>query len=366
MLASPEAIERYLGRSRDARWFSNFGPCARLLSDRLTESAGRPCVLVANATLGLIAALAAVSADREGAEVLVPSFAFAASAQAAAWNRLRPVFVDVHPGHWHLDPDRLDEALAARPGRVAVVVALSSFGVPPPPDVRRRWEQSCAGAGVPLVVDSAAGYGAVAEDGIPIGGQGDVEVVSFHALKPLSSGEGGAVFCRDAAVAERITHLINFAFDDEHQATELLALNAKLSEPAAAIGLASLDELPDALAARREHAEAIVHRLPRGITYQSGGHLGTWQFVPTALDDPDARAAILAEAGRRDVALRTYYDPLHWMPAFTACERADELVVTEDLGRRMLSLPMAVDLDEGAIAEIADLVEQGLRSALRA
>jgi dTDP-4-amino-4,6-dideoxygalactose transaminase len=230
--------------------------------------------------------------------------------------------------------------------------------------VRRRWERACEAAGVPLVVDSAAGFGAVAADGVPIGAQGDVEVVSFHALKPLSSGEGGAVFCRDEAVAARVTRLINFSFDEHHEAMELLALNAKLSEPAAAIALASLDDLPDALAARRQHAEAITNALADDVRLQDGAHLGTWQFVPVALPDSVTRSAILVESARRGVTLRTYYDPLHVMRAFAECERADDLGVTEDLGRRLLSLPMAVDLDDDDLARIVNLVLAGHGSAL--
>src|SRR5439155_22806048 len=119
--------------------------------------------------------------------------------------------------------------------QVAVVIALSSFGVPPPDPVRERWTAVCREAKVALVVDSAAGYGACSEEGVPIGAQGDAEVVSFHALKSVSAGTGGVVFCGDAELADRVAHLVNFAFDDRHQVLRPDGLNAKMSEPAAAI-----------------------------------------------------------------------------------------------------------------------------------
>ena len=149
-LPPAEAIERYLAMSRDARWFSNGGPCWKLLRARLAAAAGRDCVPVCSASLGLVVAIAALRerAPAAASEVLVPSFAFAASAQAAIWNGLRPVFVDVGEDHWHMDPDELDCALAQRRGRVAAVVALSSFGTPPPVAVRERWVAACANAGV--------------------------------------------------------------------------------------------------------------------------------------------------------------------------------------------------------------------------
>jgi dTDP-4-amino-4,6-dideoxygalactose transaminase len=365
-LPSGEAIEGYLALAREKRWFSNFGPCSELLQARLSEATGRPCVPVSNATVGLMVAIAALRPEAaSGAdEALVPSFAFAASAQAAVWNGLQPVFVDVDPHHWHLDPESLELALEARTGRVALAIALSSFGVPPPGPVRERWEAVCKQAGVPLLVDSAAGYGGVSVDGVRIGAQGDIEIVSFHALKPVSAGEGGAVFCRDEQLAQRVAHLANFAFDEHHQVTRPDGLNAKLSEPAAAIALASLDELATSLATRRRHAMKMLKLLPRDFEQQAENERGTWQFVPVAAPDPQTRAAVLEEAARRQIGLRTYYDPLHLMPAFADSPRADDLTATEELGDRMLSLPMALDLEDAEISAIAEMVHAGAYAIL--
>jgi dTDP-4-amino-4,6-dideoxygalactose transaminase len=365
-LPSGAAIEQYLALAREKRWFSNFGPCCELLQARLTEATARPCVPVSNATLGLLVAIAALreEAPNQACEALVPSFAFAASVQAPAWNGLQPVFVDVAPRHWHLDPDGLEAALDARKGHVAVVIALSSFGVPPPAAVRKRWEAACRQAGVPLLVDSAAGYGGLSQDGVPIGAQGDIEVVSFHALKPVSAGEGGAVFCRDEELAGRVAHLANFAFDERHQVTRPDGLNAKMSEPAAAIALASLDELTTSLADRRRRVAKMLDLLPEVFEQQAENQNGTWQFVPVAAPDPETRAAVLEEALRRQMGFRTYYDPLHLMPTFADWPRADDLAVTEHLGARMLSLPMAVDLGDAEISAIADTVHLGAYAAL--
>lgn len=365
---SAEAIEQYLRPAREERWFSNFGPCSELLASRLTEETGRPCVVVGNATLGLIVALAALRrrAPRTASEVIVPSFAFAACAQAAAWNGLSPVFADVEPDHWHLDPAALERALDGRRGRVAAVLALSSFGVPPPPAVRSRWEETCAREGVPLLVDSAAGFGARAADGVAIGAQGDAEVVSFHATKPLSAGEGGAVFCRDEELAAEVANIANFSFDEQHLALRPDGINAKMAEVTAAVALASFDGLAAALAARRERAGALHNRLPGTFRRQAGCERGTWQFVPVAAPDATTRGRVLEAAADRGIGVRTYYEPLHGMPAFAGCAAADGLEVTRDLGARMVSLPMAVDLDQAEIAAIADAVDAGASLPLQA
>src|SRR4029453_19340507 len=93
-LPSGDAIERYLALARDRRWFSNYGPCYEALQARLSEATGRPCVPVSNATVGLMVAIAALRDESPAGagEALLPSFAFAASAQAITWNGLQPVF----------------------------------------------------------------------------------------------------------------------------------------------------------------------------------------------------------------------------------------------------------------------------------
>jgi dTDP-4-amino-4,6-dideoxygalactose transaminase len=353
------AIERYLSAAREERWFSNFGPCCRLLHDRLSQAVGCDAIPVVNATLGLIVAIAALRrrTSPNAVEALVPSFAFAASAQAAIWNGLEPVFVDVDPEHWHLSPDALDWAVHERPGKIAVVIALSSFGTPPPPSVRTQWESVCKEAGIPLLVDSAAGFGAQAADGRPIGAQGDAEVISFHAVKPLAVGEGGAVCSRDPELSAEILRRIQFGFDEGRRVTRRHGINAKLSEPSAAIALAALDDFPRALGARRAAAARIIERLPPGFEAQSEHELGTWQFVPIKAPDPARRDAVLASA-QGVVELRTYYEPLHSMPAFVTTQRAGELSTTEDLAGRMLSLPMADDLTDAEIDEIAGALHE--------
>jgi dTDP-4-amino-4,6-dideoxygalactose transaminase len=350
---SAAAIERYLAAARDERWFSNSGPCWRLLRDRLAASTSCECVPVANATLGLIVAIAALRPRGPGRahQALVPSFAFAASAQAAVWNGLAPVFVDIDPEHWHVAPAALESALARRRGEIAVVIALSSFGTPPPPQVRERWEETCSTAGVPLVVDSAAGFGASAADGRPIGSQGDAEVVSFHAVKPLAAGEGGAVFTRDPDLAAEVLSLTGFALDERKSATRRDGINAKMSEHTAAVSLAALDEFPAALAARRAAAAQILAELPEGFRPQAEHERSTWQFVPVSAPSAETRDQVLAAAGE-GLELRTYYDPLHRMPAFEECGRADDLTATRELSGRILSLPMATDLQPDEIAAI--------------
>jgi dTDP-4-amino-4,6-dideoxygalactose transaminase len=208
-------------------------------------------------------------------------------------------------------------------------------------------------------VDSAAGFGARGDDGTLVGAQGDAEVVSFNAVKPLTAAEGGAIFFREEAAAAEAERLIHFALDDGGSATRVDGLNAMLSEPAAAIALASLDTLQSDLDVRREIAAELLGRLPDGFQRQAGDEHGTWQFVQVAAPDGETRDAVLAETRRREIELRTYYRPLHQMPAFAGFGTTGELVGTESLGSRILNLPLASDFGQAEIAAIADGVRAG-------
>jgi dTDP-4-amino-4,6-dideoxygalactose transaminase len=362
VLPAAERIEAYLVRSRELGWFSNGGPCLRLLTERIEARVGTEFVPVASGTTGLLAAVCAVTAVAPGTarRALVPSFTFPATAQAALWNGLEPRLIDVGADHWHMDPAVLEHELDAGAGSIAVVLAVSSFGTPPPVEVRQRWERACRDAGVPLIVDSAAGFGAVAADGCPIGAQGDIEVVSFHATKPFAIGEGGGVFTRDPELAERLRRTINFGLAQDHSVVAPLALNGKMSELHAATALAVLDELDAILDSRRAAARRIRARARPDLTWQRECERSTWQFVPVAFASRAARdAAIAAAAGR--VETRVYYAPLHQMAAF-ARYASTPLPVTDDLATRLLALPMANDLSSHEVELVAQPLWRGLAS----
>ena len=356
-----EDIAAYFARADEIRWYSNRGPCHELLVERLEAHLDVRCVPLANATLGLMLALRALvggGGDRRR-EVLLPSFTFAATINAVLWAGLEPVFVDVDERSWHLDPAQLEQALAVRAGSTAAVLACSTFGMPPPAAHRVAWEDAARAAGVPLIVDSAAGFGATGDDGALLGRQGDVEVFSFHATKPFAIGEGGLVTTTDDELARRMLRLTNFGFESGVVDGDV-GLNAKLPEWSAATALAVLDGYDDVLAHRRACARRMLDGLEvHGYQHQSGTEGAAWQFVPVLAPSAAVRAAALETARRNDIEVRTYFSvPLHRMPAFASVPSVGGLRCTDDLAERALSLPMANDLSRDDMdAIVASLAE---------
>ena len=205
-----EEVLAYFGAAERERFYSNGGPCARLLAARMALRLGGPtCVPVSSATHGLLVALRAVLGRPEGQRrmVVTPSFTFTATACAIDWAGFVPLFVDVDPDAWQLDPVALERALERHDGEVAGVLGCSTFGSMPPREVRTAWREISAAHGVPLLLDSAAAFGATDATGGTAGALDEVEVFSFHATKPSAAGEGGALVTREAAVYEPATHV---------------------------------------------------------------------------------------------------------------------------------------------------------------
>jgi dTDP-4-amino-4,6-dideoxygalactose transaminase len=368
-LPSAERVERYFALARKANWFSNDGPCVRLLCERLSDYVGGSlhCTAVSSGTLGLMVALRAAAETRpDRREVIVPSFTYIASVSAILWTGLVPVFADVAPDHWHLDPEELETVLNEREGRVAAVLACSTFGCAPPRAVRAAWEEACSKVEVPLIVDSAAGFGSRDEQDRPLGGQGVAEVFSFHATKPLAVGEGGCIFAADQSLSERIARQTKFGLDPQRTLIEEPGLNAKMSEIHAATALAALDDFEAVLDARAQRSAAIRKGMTaHGFAFQLGCETSAWQFVPILAPNATLRQDILDAARSAHVQIRTYHEPLHEMAALDRFQRHGDLPVTRDLAGRMLSLPLANDLTEDEIARIRAPLTQCIENSGR-
>jgi dTDP-4-amino-4,6-dideoxygalactose transaminase len=365
-----EEVAGYYRMAEEAGFYANGGPCATLLERRLADhlGGGVRCVTAASGTAGLLVALrAAFGGPDRRRVVLTPAFTFVATACVIEWAGFRPLFVDIEPGSWQMDPRGVERALARAGGAVAGVLGCSTFGTVAPAWIREAWRDACARHGVPLILDSAAAFGSVDEAAAPAGALGEVEVFSFHATKPFAVGEGGMVAAPDEETAERIRRLANFGLAPETRVAHGVGLNAKMPELAAATGLAMLDRYPGALAERRATA-AILREALDGLplAFQRGAEGSTFQILQVVLPDAARRDAALRAAGELGVQARHYFDPpLHRHPAFAAAPREGDLRVTDAIAARSLSLPMANRLAPEAIDRIVAAARRALGPAAR-
>lgn len=336
--------------------FSNGGPMDTALVEAVERWIGRGvhACTVSSGTAGLELAVAATF-DPAKRFALVPTFTFAAGPLALARAGFEPLFVDADEGTWQPSTATGAALLESRHADVAGILVGPTFGVADPSI--DEWESLGERFGLPVVIDSAAGFGATHASGERLGARGTCEVFSMHATKMLAVGEGGLVTSRDAALVEEIARRRNFGFDDDRRSV-CIGTNAKLPELAAAIGIRQLRALGDRVERRRDVVARYRTALePVGAVFQTGSELAAPAFVSLVLPTPVSRSRALALLAQDEVESRDYYNPpVHLHPVF-ADLAPQPLPTAEDLSSRTLALPMADSLGPDVIRRAARAVE---------
>ena len=355
LLPPAEAILPYLQRIDQQRWYSNFGPLVTDLEQRLGKRFAAPAgvVTVSSGTQGLILALKALGA-RRGSLCALPSWTFVATAHAVLQAGLIPWFLDVDPDTWMLDPDHVRSRLWAAPGAVSAVITVAAYGRTPNID---RWCDFRRETGTPVLIDAAAAFDALDDARIPA-------VVSLHATKAFGVGEGGFVAGEDTDYLARVRQLSSFGFRGTREA-HIPATNAKLSEYAAAVGLAGLD----GWSATRARFLGVAQNLRIAlidapeVEFQPGWGVN-WISSVCVVRVPEGKLeAVEANLTREGVDTRRWWGAgCHAGPVFAGCPR-DALPNTLDLARSTLGLPFAADLDHASVNRIAGAVLRGLGRA---
>jgi dTDP-4-amino-4,6-dideoxygalactose transaminase len=351
-LPSAAAITPYLEQIDGARWYSNFGPLLQAFEARLLDRfpPDARLVTVANATQALTLALKAMDLP-DGGYVVVPAWTFVATAHAVVQAGLRPWFVDVDPRTWMLDPDAVAELVASSRAKIVAVVPVCAFG-----DVSDlpRWRAFRDETGVSVVVDAAAAFDALADARLPA-------VVSLHATKVLGLGEGGFLVTEDSELAHRVKLMTSFGFHGRREA-QILATNAKLSEYAAAVGLAALDGWPaDRLRWLRtaQLLRIALIGLPR-VRFQEGwGSDWVTSVCTVGLPDGSTPAVIEALAVAGIDSRRWWGHGCHRDAAFAGVRRSG-LPVTDRLAESTLGLPFSIDMTGEEIDRLAVVLRQAL------
>lgn len=300
---------------------------------------------------------------RTGDAVFCPSFTFTATAEVVPWLGASPVFVDVDPRTYNMDPAHLEAAIEAvkAEGRLTpkVVIAVDLFGQPADyPAIRAI----CDRHGLKLISDSAQGFGCTLNGDHPLK-WADVTTTSFFPAKPLGCyGDGGAVLTDDDDLAQEMDSLrvhgkvvakdlqagaAAFPHDPKYLAMRI-GMNSRLDTIQAAILIEKLNvfgqeiEWRNRIAARYNeklapHVAAVPHVIDGGVSI--------WAQYTVEHEDRDGLAAHLKDQG---VPTAVYYPvPMHLQPAYQRFPRGEGgLPVTERLKDRVISLPMHADLDE--------------------
>ncbi len=342
----------------------SLGPRVPAFEQAFAARIGAACAsAVSSGTAGLHLGLRAVGVQ-DGDEVVTSPFSFVASANAAIYERARPVFADIDPVTLCLDPDA---AAAAVTERTTALLPVHIFGWPADIPAFERM-------GLPIVEDACEALGAVHADGVPVGGRGHPAVFAFYANKQMTTGEGGMVTLGDPAMKVRIDSERNQgrAPDMGWLDHDRLGFNYRLTDIASAIGLAQLDRLDGMLADRARVAALYREALARieglGLPCpDSGGNVRGWFVfvvqVPHGVDRDETVRAL----GARGIQSKPYLPAIHLMSFYRERfgHREGEFPVCEDVAARSLALPFFPAMNEGQVTRVAESLREIL-SAPRA
>jgi perosamine synthetase len=343
----------------------SLGPMGERFERELAAWLGvEDAVAVSSGTTALHLGVRALGWGR-GEEVVTSPFSFVASANCLLYEGVRPVFCDVDPLTLDLDPAA---AAAAVGERTVGLLPVHIFGFPA---AMAELEALASSRGLGVLEDACEALGAVDSTGAKLGTDGNLATFAFYANKQMTTGEGGMIVPRDGAEAARLRSERNQgrAVDMGWLDHDRLGFNYRLSDVAAAIGVAQVEKLDsllesrDALAVRYEEALAGIEGLRTPIAGRERERR-SWFVYPVRLPAGVDRDATIARLAVRGVASKAYLPCIHLFPHLRELGyREGQFPVAEAAAAESLALPFFPAMGEEQVARVAEALAAAIRSA---
>ena len=345
----------YLEKIWETKWLTNAGPFHQEFERQLADHIGvEHIALFANGTLALVTALQAL---RITGEVITTPFSFVATAHSLLWNGIKPVFVDIHPQTFNLDPEKIEAAITPH---TTAIMPVHVYGRPC--DVEQI--QTIADIyGLKIIYDAAHAF-AVNYKGESLLKHGDLSTLSFHATKVLTTFEGGAIVCPDAKTKERIDDLKNFGYAGE---VTVIApgINAKMNELQAAFGLLQLKHVDMAIDRRRridtQYREQLSSVAGVSCPPLPADTIYNYAYFPILLEKeyPLSRDGLNDKLRQNGIFPRRYFYPLiSEFPMYRGLSSAAQsnLLSAKSVAYRVLCLPIYPALEDESVARIISII----------
>ena len=349
-------LEEYaalLQRVWDNMWVTNGGPLVGELEQQLSERFGSPLQFVSNGTVALQLAIHAL--ELSGSVITTP-FSYVATTNVLLWEQLRPIFVDVEPGWFTLDPDLVEAAI--RPDTTAIL-ATHVYGYP---CQHARLQNIARRHGLALIYDAAHAFD-VEVNGCSVLQWGDISTLSFHATKVFHTIEGGGVVTNDEGLLTDLNLLRTFGHVGREHLT--LGINGKNTELHAGIGLLNLDRLADNRTARRTISNRYRHLLADLPlrTLDPADYAGlryNYAYFPVVCPDIETRERMIEALNAEDIFPRRYFEPS--LNELVFLEDRDRVAcpVSELASRTIVCLPLYPDLALTDVDRIGAIIHQSV------
>ncbi len=318
-------------------------------------------VAVSSGTAALHLGVRALGWGR-GDEVLTSPFSFVASANCLLYEGARPVFCDVDCETLNLDPKAAEAAVGE--GTVGIL-PVHIFGYPA---AMPELEAIAARRGLGLLEDACEALAAVDSEGQAVGGRGNLATFAFYANKQMTTGEGGMVVPSDPQIAARLRSERNQGRSADMGWLDHggLGFNYRLSDLAAAIGVAQLERLDSMLAGRSRVAALYAERLAEidGLHAPSAGRgeeRRSWFVYVVGLPEGVERDATIARLAQRGVASKAYLPCIHLFPHLRELGyREGQFPIAEAAASRSLALPLFPTMSESQVERVCDALARSI------
>jgi len=347
----------YLEKIWQEKRVTNNGSFHQQLEAKLTSYLGvSQMSLFTNGTVALITALQALKVT---GEVITTPYTFVATAHSLMWNKNTPVFVDIDPETFNIDPEKIEAAITPQ---TSAILAVHIYGTPCDND---RLQKISDVYGLKLIYDAAHAFG-VNQHKESILNYGDLSILSFHATKVFNTFEGGAIVCKDEKLKQRIDYLKNFGFADE---TTVMAagINGKMNEFQAALGLLQLDYIDQCITSRgtvANHYRDALKNIP-GIRLlpSRAQDEENYSYFPILIEVeyPLTRDELYSKLREHEVYARRYFYPLvsdFSMYRDLPSANAKNLPVAKQVSEQVLCLPIYPDLSEESLLKIITIIRE--------
>jgi dTDP-4-amino-4,6-dideoxygalactose transaminase len=292
-------------------------------------------------------------------EVIVPSFTFISTAEVVALVGAKPVFVDINPTTYNIDPDKIEKAITKK---TKAIIPVDLYGLPadmkPIREIADRH-------GLIIVEDAAQAHGATYL-GKPVGSFANIACWSFYASKNMTTGEGGMVTTNKKEYADKVPY-VRAHGEKEEYFSSMLGHNFRMPEMEGAVGYVQLQKLPKFLAARRRHATQLTKAL-RSIKQlqlpeELPGFKHSWYLYTVRLKHASGaeRDAIVRKLRQKNIGATVYYHtPIHMMPYYRQFGKV-RLHESEKAAEQVFSLPVHPAVTEEQIEYIGKTVAELLK-----
>lgn len=352
---------RYVSECVQSTWISSSGPFIERFEKSFAEFCdARHAIVTNNGTTALHLALVALGIG-EGDEVIVPALTYIASANAVKYCGATPIFADSDPVTMTIDP--VDAAAKITP-RTKAIMPVHLYGHPADMD---RINALAARHGLAIVEDAAEAHGALC-NGRKVGALGNCGVFSFFGNKIITTGEGGAVVTNDDRLAAKLRLYRGQGMDPERRYWfPVIGYNYRMTNVAAAIGVAQMERADDHLAARgrvadwyhqRLHPHRDVFDLPETAPWATHVY---WMYTVMLRDAVKAqRDEVMACMAAAGIETRPVFYPMHQLPPYR--EADGRYPVAERLAARGMNLPTHAGLTESDVGRVVSQLLKAVRS----